>query len=309
MAEKANAPLDDMMMAMDVVDTLRHDEALVSRELGAEQRDSQMIERLRDIYAAQGIDVPDHILVAGVEGLKEDRFVYAPPSSGPMRLLALVYINRLTWSKWAAIAIVACVILLAGWQFLIVGPRESARQALALELSEEIPASLTSLQKRIGELTSEPSVLSDAERIAGNGRVAAEDAQAETARKAVSELRALSSDLASVFEVRIVSRPGIPTGVTRIPEVNQNTRNYYLVVEAIGPDGAALERSILSEEDGKFKTVTQWAQRVPKATFDKIRDDKAADGIVQESLLGVKSRGHRTIDWTSAVEEGAITSW
>lgn len=309
MAEKANAPLDDMMMAMDVVDTLRHDEALVSRELGAERRDSQMIERLREIYTAQGIDVPDHILVAGVEGLKEDRFVYAPPSSGPMRLLALVYINRLIWSKWVTIVVVACVILFAGWQYLIVGPRENARQSLAVELSEEIPATLTSLQERISELTSEPVVLADAERIADNGRAAAEDAQADAARKAVSDLRGLSSDLAAIFEVRIVSRPGIPTGVTRIPDVNQDTSNYYLVVEAIGPDGAALERSIISEEDGKIKTVTQWAQRVPKATFDKVRDDKAADGIVQKSLLGMKSRGQREIDWTSAVEEGAITSW
>ena len=56
------APLDDVMLAMDVVDNLRHADQLVERELGTEERDRQLKERLRKLYAAQGIDVPEHIL-------------------------------------------------------------------------------------------------------------------------------------------------------------------------------------------------------------------------------------------------------
>ncbi len=309
MAEKSDAPLDDLMMAMDVVDTLRHDEALVTKELGAADRDQRMIGRLREIYAAQGIDVPDHILEAGVEGLKQDRFVYAPPATGFSRTLALMYVSRLTWSKWLAAAVLAVVILTAGWQFLVVAPRERAAEALQVELTEEIPAALTSLSERITGLSSEPDILAEAQRLAAAGRIAAEDKEAATARKAVSDLRALASELAAVFEVRIVSRPGTPTGVTRIPEANPNTRNYYLVVEAVGPDGSVMEREITSEEDGKAKTVAIWAQRVSKSTFDAVRKDKAADGIVQKNLLGQKNAGTRDVEWTRAVEEGAITEW
>ena len=45
-------PLDEVMLAMDVVDTLRHRALLVERELHAEDRDQKLLERLRELYAA-----------------------------------------------------------------------------------------------------------------------------------------------------------------------------------------------------------------------------------------------------------------
>ena len=67
-AEKA--PLDEVMLAMDVVDTLRHNQNLVARELSAEDRETQLIERLRTIYHQQGIEVSDAILKQGVAALE-----------------------------------------------------------------------------------------------------------------------------------------------------------------------------------------------------------------------------------------------
>ncbi|HXK56547.1 MAG TPA: DUF6384 family protein, partial [Gammaproteobacteria bacterium] len=49
--------LSDVMLAMDVVDTLRHRRLLVERELQSDQRDEKLIDRLRDIYRSQGIEV------------------------------------------------------------------------------------------------------------------------------------------------------------------------------------------------------------------------------------------------------------
>ncbi|MCZ7660789.1 MAG: DUF6384 family protein [Xanthobacteraceae bacterium] len=43
----ARPPLDDVMLAMDVVDTLRHRQLLVDRELASEDRDRRMMDRLR----------------------------------------------------------------------------------------------------------------------------------------------------------------------------------------------------------------------------------------------------------------------
>ena len=62
------------MIAMDVVDTLRHDRLIVDRELNDAGRHDDLIKRLREIYKGQGIEVPDHILEEGVKALKEDRF-------------------------------------------------------------------------------------------------------------------------------------------------------------------------------------------------------------------------------------------
>lgn len=72
----AEAPLDDLMLAMDVVDTLRHDMRIAERELGDDERRATLKKRLKEIYSAQGIDVPDSILEDGVKALEEDRFVY-----------------------------------------------------------------------------------------------------------------------------------------------------------------------------------------------------------------------------------------
>src|SRR5690625_1281638 len=85
------APLDDVMLAMDVVDTLRHREALIERELGSAERDEQLIERLRKVYASQGIEVTDEILKEGIAALKEDRFVYRPPPRSAATRWAHVY--------------------------------------------------------------------------------------------------------------------------------------------------------------------------------------------------------------------------
>ena len=53
-------------MAMDVVDTIRHADRLVERELEGPGRQVRLRERLREIYTSQGIEVADHVLDAGI---------------------------------------------------------------------------------------------------------------------------------------------------------------------------------------------------------------------------------------------------
>ena len=74
--------LDELMLAMDVVDTLRHQEGLVEKALGEDSRDATLKERLRTLYEGQGLKVSDRILDDGIRALKESRFTYdpAPPS-------------------------------------------------------------------------------------------------------------------------------------------------------------------------------------------------------------------------------------
>jgi Family of unknown function (DUF6384) len=101
-------PLDEVMLAMDVVDTLRHRALLVERELHTEDRDQKLLERLRELYAAQGIEVPEHVLQEGVRALREDRFTYKPPAPGLGVTLARLYIHRARWGK-GLLAMVALV--------------------------------------------------------------------------------------------------------------------------------------------------------------------------------------------------------
>src|SRR5687768_7226864 len=98
---KEKAPLDELMLAMDVVDTLRHKELVLARELTAEDRDAKLLDQLREIYTSQGIEVTDEILQRGVDALREERFVYPQPEPSLSRTLALAYVTRGRWGKWA----------------------------------------------------------------------------------------------------------------------------------------------------------------------------------------------------------------
>ena len=111
-------PLDELMLAMDVVDTLRHERRLVEHELTAGDRDRHLIERLRAIYLSQGIVVSDDVLAQGVGALREDRFAYTAPAPGLGRSLQVAYVTRARWRKYllAAIAVgiaAAAVVVLA----------------------------------------------------------------------------------------------------------------------------------------------------------------------------------------------------
>lgn len=93
-SRNAEKELDDILLAMDVVDTLRHSSRVVERELDTVVQDAQLLERLRTIYAAQGLVVPDHILREGVTALREDRFAYKPAPPSLSRHLAEWYVNN-----------------------------------------------------------------------------------------------------------------------------------------------------------------------------------------------------------------------
>lgn len=307
-ANKSDAPLDDLMMVMDVVDTLRHEEGQVARELKADERDAAMLDRLRQVYASQGIEVPDHILKAGVENLKRDRFVYSPPNTGFQRSLAMIYISRGTWSKWLAAVCAVVVVAAAAWYFFVIMPQQRAEAELLARL-EALSSNYTELVQRIDGLTEDSEVEAKAASLAEDGRLALQDGKNEAAFKAEADLRALAGRLQEVFEVQIVSRQGEPTGLTRIPEANPNTENFYIVVEAIDPDGNTISQTILSEESGTSETVDKWGQRVSEAIYDAVRRDKMEDGIVQKGVLGQKRRGEIDINWRSGVQDGAITTW
>src|SRR5262245_47326469 len=114
--------LDGVMIAMDVVDILRHRDDLVRRELGEDQRETELISRLRKIYQDQGIEVSDSVLADGVKALKESRFVYTPPPSGWKRFLLTLWVQRATWGRRGAALLAVFVVGWAGYHMLVTRP-------------------------------------------------------------------------------------------------------------------------------------------------------------------------------------------
>ncbi len=307
--DAAAAPLDETMLAMDVVDTLRHAETLVERELSEADRAAQLKRRMREIYASQGIEVPDRILDEGVAALAEARFTYRPTPPSAARSLATLWVTRARWAKPAGIALAAVLVLAGGWHFGVQRPAEQARVAERQELAEGLPRALAAEHARVRAATGSAEAIARADRLLAEGEAAARAGALAEGRARLAALAELQRSLASEYELRIVSRPGERSGVWRVPEANPRARNYYLIVEAVGPGGRPVEVPVTSEETGRTARVARWGQRVPAAEFERVRRDKEADGVIDRPVIGAKRAGALAPEWSIPVAGGAILEW
>ncbi|WP_292533601.1 DUF6384 family protein [Methylocystis sp.] len=307
--QTASPTLDDLMLAMDVVDTLRHDQRLVERELSLGYSDEALIERLRQIYRGQGIEVPDHVLEEGVKALREKRFSYEPSKPSFARKLALAWIDRRRIGKIAAgiVAVVLAAVLIH--YFAITRPRELAETRAREEIGQVLPNALQAGYEAISTEAKSDSAKSQAERLLADGKAALKRGDAQGARKTSADMTALLNELRAEFDLRIVNGPGEASGVWRKPKVNPTARNDYLIVEAVASDGRVLSRTIRNEETGATSTVKKWGIRVNNEAFQRVLADKRDDGIIEKNLVGQKKRGSLDIDYVMPVLGGAITEW
>lgn len=306
---KAAAPLDEVMLAMDVVDTLRHRQDLATRELAGITREQQLIEKLRDIYHQQGIEVPDHILKEGVAALAESRFVYDPPKPGLGTTMARLYVGRKRWGKPVVAILAALVIGSIGyfgvWQPYQAGQAQQAQQ----ELAQGLPAQMDALYQTVFDETKVQQAVVDAEAIRKRGKAFAAEGNRPGAEKAVADLTALRDQLRLQYTLQVVNRPDVRSGFWTFPEVNTEATNYYVVVEALDDAGKALSLPILNEENGQTETVDIWAVRVPEAVYNAVAADKQDDGIIQGNEVGRKSDGFLDVEYNMPVSGGAVTRW
>ncbi|MCW1843800.1 DUF6384 family protein [Prosthecomicrobium hirschii] len=306
-APAQEAKLDDIMMAMDVVDTLRHQDALVARELDQEARESQLVERLREIYRGQGIEVTDRVLIDGVRSLAAARFVYTPPPPGLARSLALIWIDRGRILRQAGTVALVVALGWGAYSYFWVGASERAAEQARIEITQTLPGELDGAYQAVQAEARVAEARSRAGAIRTDGRSALERKDAAAARQAVVSMNTLLADLRREYSLRIVSRPGEQSGIWRVPRATGG-RNYYLIVEALAPDGSVLKLPITSEEDQKTTVVDRFGIRVSPQVFEDVRRDKADDGIIQHAVIGQKTRGTLEPTWTVTVLGGTITS-
>ena len=289
------------MAAMDVVDTLRHQSDIAERELDGQGRRDRLLHRLRDLYQAQGIDVPDHVLQEGIDALEQERFQYQAVAPSWRTRLAHIWVSRGRWGK--PIGFLAVLASLFSGIYLVtdVLPERNMRNAL--------PAQIAASLSTIKILAKNPDIVSTAEQRASAAQreIAAENYTGAVQIK--DEIAAISKRLQQAYSIRIVARPGERSGVWRVPEINQRGRNYYLIVEAIDNNNRVLEVDILSEETGKRKSVKVWGLRVERDVFERVAADKQDDGIIQSNKVGVKEIGYLQAQYAIATSGASITKW
>jgi hypothetical protein len=285
------ARLDDVMLAMDVVDTLRHREDWISRELDEASREADLKDRLRTIYAGQGIQVSDEVLAQGIRALNERRFVYTPPPAGLARSLALLWVQRDRYLK-GLLALLLLLVLAGGLYYqTAIHPVRQIGSALVTAHSEAVAVSAGDAGRQ------------RANRLLAQGESALENGDREAAEDTVQELQGLRMDLAREYTLRIVSTAFV------VPPTALHERIHYLVVEAVAPDGAVLPMRIRNGDEGPFEEVARWGAQVSRETYLAVDQDLRSDGRIDDGDLGVKARGEPDVRFSKPVLGGTITRW
>jgi len=309
LADPKAQSLDDVMLAMDVVDTLRHRELVLAKELGGEERKSALIARLKEIYAAQGIEVPDAILADGVKALEERRFVFDPPTDSFQIRLARAYVNRGRWAPPILIVAGAALLLTAAYEFGFERPREAQAGRARAELSVALPNEIAAARDEALALAADAPSRARIDAAYQEGIAAVKSADAGAARRSVENLRSLSGDLVADLVIRVVSGPNSTSGVARDNVERPGVENFYLIVEAVDAGGVRRALEIESQEERRTARVEAWGVQVPEAEFFKIAEDKQDDLIVQDDVVGQKPKGTLAPQYTIPVAGGAILEW
>jgi len=300
-ANTEEAPLEDLMAAMDVVDTLRHQQGIAERELDGEGRRERLLDRLRDLYQAQGIDVTDHVLQEGIDALEQERFQYQAVAPSWQTKLAHIWVSRGRWGKPVGFLSLVATVFLSYYVVADVLPER--------RLQANLPQELQTVLGEIRESAKNPDIIEQAEQSVLSAKRSVDREDYASAKTALADMTSVAELLNTAYTLRVVSKPNQSSGVWRVPPNKPQGRNYYLIVEAIGAGGKAVEIDVLNEENNQRVPSKQWGLRVNEETFYRIAADKKDDGIIQRNVVGAKRLGYLKPDFTIPTTGATITKW
>lgn len=301
--------LDDIMLAMDVVDTARHEDRLLDREIVGEERQRVLLDRLRTIYDAQGIEVSDKILLDGVLALEDQRFEYQPPKASFGLSLARLYISR---KRWLPLFSIFLTVIFGAWlinHYAFVRPAQIEAQKIETLLTETLPNQINTERDAGLAVAATDALKTRIHDLHALAESAIAEKDIKSARKYAQDLAALNGDVSQSYTLRIVNRRNEMSGVFRLNDDNSNVRNYYLIIEAINAAGEPVKVTINSEEDNKTRQTSLWGLRVPDNVFQSVADDKRDDMIIQNNIVGEKKRGYLEPEYSIETSGGKILEW
>ena len=168
---------------------------------------------------------------------------------------------------------------------------------------------IDALYQTIFDETKIQQAVTDADTLRQRGKTAAAEGDRAGAEDAIKRLTALRDTLRLDYTIKVVNREDQQSGFWTFPKINTEATNYYLVVEALDPDGKPLSLPIANEETGETETVSIWGIRVPEAVYNSVAADKRDDGIIEHNIVGIKQFGFLDVDYVIPVLGGAVTRW
>ncbi|QDS96588.1 hypothetical protein FF011L_54000 [Roseimaritima multifibrata] len=286
-----NLSLNEMLRVMDVAREMGRDRATAEKMFQQEGVRAQIREKLLRSARLSGDQVTEAEIDAAIDQYFAGLNVYQDPPLNFNKMLAYAWI----WSRYltaAAGAVAAMVAMIWFLFFSSVAPLNPAVQSRK-SLAEKV-AQAEGLSQQIKAIAEDPAALQRAASL--QAQVLSADAGNQAvAVTAIQQLKDLHQQLATEYDIRIVSGGTAASMLHREARNDQTgryrTAGYYVVVEAVSPEGTVLTLPIRNAETGRVDRVDRWAERVPKEVYDRLAEDKRSDGVLNETEFSQKQRG------------------
>lgn len=114
--------------------------------------------------------------------------------------------------------------------------------------------------------------------------------------------------LTTPLTLNIVDRIGEKSGVERTWDTSGG-KSWYLIVEAQTPNGKPFEMWVTDSETGQRVKRSVFGIRINQAEYQRLRQDKLADGHIDHRLVGTKDAYRFDFRYIRPVKDGIITQW
>lgn len=277
--------LNEMLRVMDVAREMRRNRDLAEDMFRRDEIRVELRTKLMRSAQLAGDRVTEAEVDAAIDQYFATLHTYEDPKPGVKRMVAHAWV----WRKRIAAGVAAVAITLGGAYYLFfssaapMSPSVQAERAVAAE--QETAAVLV---QRIEAMTNDQAVIAKAQSLQAELN-AARGSDVTTAIAARQQLAQMVDQLATTYEVHIVSAPNQPSLLDR--GMDGKASIYYAIVEARDSSGNVITQTIRDAETGQVKTVTRWAEEIPQSVYQRLREDKLSDGLLGETLFSTKARG------------------
>jgi hypothetical protein len=328
MPTAADLSLNEMLHVLDVARTLRRDREIVETELNREELVAALRTRLLASAQATGDTVTPEEVEAAIEIYLSNLYTYQEPPLSGTKVLAYAWI----WRGRLAIALGSIIGLWLMITFIardrvppakpVVGSTASTStappptQALPVNPQTATRAEFQRRWQLTHDLAVDPAAIARLEELRADAEAAEDSKQLA---QVMQRLADLDLNLRSEYEFTIVRGPDEQSGIDRYFTGDDGVRRlsgYYLILEAHTSSGDLMTRHYADRETGTMQMATRWGEQVSEAVFNRVRDDKLADGVVDDYRFAVKERGWlepRVVftgdDGQPLVRQGQITDW
>lgn len=282
----------EMQRVMDVARELGRDTDAARRMLGQDAVRQRVRARLLRYAEVSGERITESDIDGAIEHYVHSLLTFREPPWSWEKLIAYGWVFR--YRGLAALSF-AVVLIGAVWALFwsafaplnqqAVAQRAMARQhAAAEEWLRQIKVAAATDDQILGRANALHSQV-----------LAADPQRTEIAAQAVQELEELHRQLWQAFEVRMIGHADAVSLFHREFRDDQSQQyrsaGFYAVVQAIDLQGNLVPQWIENVETGARELVDRWAERIPEEVYQRLADDKRADGVLHETAFARKERG------------------